>query len=89
MINSVCWRGLAVDIIRRLWDHGYWRDNETLQRIHDEWLHFWVDYRTEKTMEDVDRQIKELQQEPEIEKPLYWEQGDTIGFSYDFTDDDT
>ena len=63
MINSVCWRGLAVDIIRRLWDHGYWRDNETLQRIHDEWLHFWVDYRTEKTMEDVDRQIKELQQE--------------------------
>lgn len=97
MISKVCWRGLAVDIIRRLWDRGLYRDNKTLQQVHDNWIMFWIDYRATGTMRQVDKQIEELNPTPvTIADPVYWEEsegetplGGTIGFTYEFTDDNT
>lgn len=54
------WRGLVVEIIRILWDHGYYRDNPWLQKIHAWWFEYWVQYKTKITMADVDRQAEEL-----------------------------
>ena len=85
---------LVVEIIRVLWDKGLYRDNKWLRLCHDNWLHHWIDWRTSLTMEGVDQQAKELTPEPEIMKPLYWEEeegetplGGPMGFSYDFVDD--
>lgn len=93
---GVHWRGLIVDIIVRCWDRDLYRDNKWLRMIHDNWLADWLDYRTAMTMKPVDKQIAALQQNPEIVEPLYWEEedgetplGGTIGFTYEFTDDDS
>ena len=67
-------QGLAVDIIRRLWDHGLYRDNKWLKMCHDNWFNYWVDYRTCLTMQDVDRQIEELMQPSEVDKPVFTEE---------------
>lgn len=87
----ICYRGLIVDIIRRLWDRGLCRDNKWLKMCHDYWFEYWVNYMTAQAMADVDRQIEEMSYEPEIEPPLYWEEeegetplGGPMGFSYDF-----
>ena len=53
-------QALTVDIIRRLWDHGYLHNNPWAQRVHDTWFHHWVDVKTANTMDDVDRQAEEL-----------------------------
>ena len=85
---------LVVELIRVLWDKGLYRDNKWLRLCHDNWLHHWLDWRTHLTMEDVDQQAKELTPEPEIVKPVYWEEeegetplGGPMGFRYDFVDD--
>ena len=87
-------KALVVEIIRVLWDKGLYRDNKWLRLCHDNWLHHWLDWRTSLTMEDVDQQTKELTPEPEIVKPVYWEEeegetplGGPMGFRYDFVDD--
>lgn len=92
----ICYRGLIVDIIRRLWDRGLYRDNKWLKMCHDYWFDYWLDYRTATTMRDVDKQIAAIQEEPEIPEAVYWEEeegetplGGAIGFSYEFTDDNT
>lgn len=66
------WQGLAVEIIRILWDHGHYRQNPWFQRVHDYWYDYWVQYKTDATMRDVDRQVEEIQQywEAEEAKPV-------------------
>jgi len=90
----ICYRGLVVDIIRRLWDRGLYRDNKWLKLCHEYWFDYWVNYRAAQTMADVDRQIEQMSEDPEIESPVYWEQeqgetplGGPIGFSYEFNKD--
>ena len=67
-------QGLMVEIIKILWDHGYYHNNPWLQRIHDNWHPFWVDYKTGITMADVDKQIEEMFLESEIEPPVFSEE---------------
>jgi hypothetical protein len=91
----VIWEGLAVEIIRILWDHGLYRDNPWLQKVHATWFNHWVDYKTGLTMDDVNRQIEEMFEESKVMPPIYWEQekgetplGGPIGYTYDFVDDE-
>lgn len=49
-----------MELIRRLWDIGKYRDNKVLQRIHDNWFHHWVDWKTGITMKELDREVEEL-----------------------------
>ena len=67
------YQGLAVEIIRILWDHGYYRDNPWLQRVYDNWFSYWVDYKTKQSMDEVDRQIEEMFLESEIDPPAFSE----------------
>lgn len=86
-------QALVVDIIRRLWRLGKYRDNKWLRMIHDTWVGHWIDVKAAVTMHSVDRQVKALAPEPEVIKPVYWgeEEGETplggpIGFTYKFDD---
>lgn len=63
-------KGLAVDLIRELWDRGLYRDNKWLKMCHEAWFQDWVDYRTCLTMQDVDRQIEELLEPSGVDKPI-------------------
>lgn len=67
-------KGLTVEIIRLFWDHGYYRNNPWLQRIHDNWHPFWVDYKTGITMAAVDKQVEEMFLESEIDPPVFTEE---------------
>ncbi len=68
------YKGLIVEIIKILWDHGHYRDNSWLQRIHNDWHPFWVSYKTDITMADVDKQIEEMFLKSEIEPPIFTEE---------------
>ena len=86
-------QALAVDIIRRLWDRGLYRDNKWLKMIHENWIGHWIDVKTAVTMRSVDTQAADLTPEPEIIKPVYWEEtegetalGGPLGYTYRFDD---
>ena len=86
-------QAVAVDIIRRLWEAGFYRDNKWLRMIHDNWVHHWIDVKTAVTMRSVDAQAADLTPEPEIAPPLYWEEeegetplGGAFGYTYKFDD---
>ena len=86
-------QALTVEIIRRLWDQGKYRDNKWLRLCHDNWIGIWIDWKTQATMINVDQQAKDLTPPPEVVKPIYWgeEEGETplggpIGFTYKFDD---
>jgi hypothetical protein len=66
-------QALVVDIIRILWEHGFFNTVEWLVKIHDNWFEHWVNWKTAKTMADVDRQIKELRQPSGVDDPIYTE----------------
>jgi hypothetical protein len=70
----VIWKGLTVEIIKILWDHGYCRSYPWLQRFHDEWFPFWVELKTSIAMKDVDRQIEEMFMESEVDPPVFSEE---------------
>jgi hypothetical protein len=70
----VIYQGLVVEIIKILWDHGYYRDNPWLNRIYDNWFSYWVDYKTKQSMDEVDRQIEQMFEESEVDPPVYWEE---------------
>ena len=70
------YKGLTVEIIRVIWDHGYYRSNPWLQKIHDEWFSFWVEWKTQLTMKDVDEQIQQMFEESEIDPPIFTEEVD-------------
>lgn len=59
-----------MELIRRLWHIGKYRNNKVLQQIHDNWFHHWVDWKTAGTMRSVDRQAEELVDLWEEEDPL-------------------
>jgi len=63
----------VVDIIRRLWDHGLYKDNKWLKMCHQNWFNYWVEYRTCLTMQDVDTQIEELRKPSGVDKPIFTE----------------
>lgn len=73
---SACFtfQGLAVELIRILWDHGLYKDNKWLKMCHENWFHHWVDYKTCLTMRDVDRQAAELTPPAEVDKPIFTEE---------------
>ena len=86
-------QAVAVDIIRRLWDRGLYRDDKWLRMVHDNWLHHWIDVKTAVTMRSVDAQAADLTPEPEVIKPVYWEEeggetalGGPLGYTYRFDD---
>ena len=86
-------QAVAVDVIRRLWDRGLYRDNKWLRQTHDNWIHHWIDVKTAVTMRSVDAQAADLTPEPEIIKPVYWEEtegetalGGPLGYTYKFDD---
>lgn len=69
----------TVEVIRRLWDRGQYRDNEWLNRIHQNWFDIWVEYRTAMTMSEVDAQsddLRDLWDEQEAQEPVYSERLD-------------
>lgn len=66
-------RALVVDIIRILWDHGFFQQVEWLIRIHDNWFAFWVDWKTIETMVGVDREIERVRQPSGVDAPIYTE----------------
>jgi len=76
-------KAAAVELIRRLWDRGLLsKFNRWANAIHDNWLHHWVDWKTGKTMKDVDRQVEEIRKQWDdelIEELFYSEikEGDT------------
>ena len=53
-------QALTVEVIRRLWDRGRYRDNKWLQKVHDNWFMVWVEWRTQITMRNVDHQAEQL-----------------------------
>ncbi len=86
-------QAVAVDIIRRLWDRGLYRDNKWLKMIHENWIGHWIDVKTAVTMHSVDAQAEALTPEPEIIRPLYWEEeegetalGGPLGYTYRLDD---
>ena len=62
-------QAVVVDIIRRLWDRGLYRDNKWLKMIHENWISHWIDVKTAVTMRSVDAQAADPTPEPEIIKP--------------------
>ena len=86
-------QALVVEIIRRLWDRKLYRDNKWLKMIHENWISHWIDVKTAVTMRSVDAQAADLTPEPEIIKPVYWEEtegetalGGPLGYTYQFDD---
>ena len=53
-------QAITVEVIRRVWDAGRYRDNEWAKRVHDNWFDIWVEWRTQITMRDVDAQAEAL-----------------------------
>lgn len=86
----------CVEVVRQLWDRGLYRQNKYAQMCHDQWFEVWTIWRTGKTMEDVDRQISDLNPEPVVfGKPVYYEEqdgetllGGAMGIRNEFTDHD-
>ena len=68
------YQGLIVDVIRRLWDRGLYKNNKWLKMCHENWFNYWVEYRTCLTMQDVDVQIEELLEPSEVDKPIFTEE---------------
>ena len=58
----------TVEVIRRLWDSGQYRQNKWLKQIHDNWFELWVDYRLAMTMSEVDAQVRGLHE--------YWDEAE-------------
>ena len=82
------YRGLIVDVIRRLWDDGLFLDNKWLKMCHEAWFCCWVDYRSCLEMQDVDKQIEEMFLESAVNAPVFSEEleGETpLGGSMNLT----
>lgn len=75
-------QALSVEVIRRLWDAGQYRDNRWLRLCHDNWIAVWAGWRAQLSMRDVDLQAEQLvetwsQQDDERFLFTEEEQGDT------------
>ena len=58
----------TLEVIRRLWDSGQYKQNKWLKKIHDNWFELWVDYRLAMTMSEVDAQVRGLHE--------YWDEAE-------------
>ena len=56
-------KAVVVEVIRRLWDRGLYRDNVWLKQIHDNWIIEWIDWKTANTMRDVDDQATAIRKD--------------------------
>lgn len=59
-MSSEAGKALVVDVIRRLWDRGLYRNNVWLKRIHDNWFEDWVNWKADQTLKDFDREIEQI-----------------------------
>ena len=71
-------QALTVDVIRRLWGRGLYRDNKWLQMTHENWFDIWVEWRTQITMRDVDTQAEDILEQ--------WERDDELAQAPVFTE---
>lgn len=62
-------QAFAVDVIRRLWDAGQYRQNKWLKAIVEAWFDVWVEWKTDLTMRDVDRQAEQIVEDWYADKP--------------------
>lgn len=63
LATHVVVKALVVELIRRLWHRGLLsKTNKIANQIHDNWFEFWVEYKTAKTMAEVDEQIEAIHQ---------------------------
>lgn len=58
LVPTLC--ALTVEVIRRCWERGLYRDNKWLRLTYDNWFHHWVDWKTRLVMDDVDAQVIDL-----------------------------
>ena len=71
------WRAIVVEFIEGLWDRGIRYLDAFLKPLHDAWYDEWVEWKTQETMKDVDRQIEELLADhEEVPPPVYTEYED-------------
>ena len=76
-VSETC-QAITVEVIRRLWDGGRYRDNKWAQRVHENWFELWVDWRTQITMRNVDSQADKILED--------WEQADAVAQAPRFTE---
>lgn len=72
-MNADLIRAVIVDVIRGLWDRGLYRKNRWLHRVHDQWLGYWLDWKTAITMEEVDLQAEEINQPVPVWEAVFFE----------------
>jgi hypothetical protein len=53
-------QALTVDVIRRLWDSGQYRQNKWCKAIVEQWFFVWVEWKTDLTMRDVDQMAEQI-----------------------------
>lgn len=70
-------QAVAVEIIRRLWDLGRYRQNRWMQAVHDEWFEVWVEWRTQQTMKDLDQQIAQIKKDDTEQAPPVFSEDDS------------
>lgn len=58
LTSTLC--AITVEVILRLWDRGLLADEPWTERIYDNWLHHWIEWKTRLSMQDVDDQIQDL-----------------------------
>lgn len=69
----VFFKGWIVEIIRRFWDRGEYRDVEWMKEVHDSWFEDWVKMRTYRTLEEFDEMASEFFPPSQVEKPIFTE----------------
>ena len=85
---SDTFKAMTVEFIRQLWNRTP-ITNIALNELHDAWFQYWVDWKVEQTMDDVDAQIEELVQPTEVDKPIFSEEEDgTLRLRSPWLDDD-
>ena len=67
-------KAAAVEIIWVLWSFGILNDNDILIRIHANWFPDWVTFKTYYTMKSVDKQIRDIWEPSELDKPIFKEE---------------
>ena len=93
LTSAQLFKALVVEVIHNLWHAKLYRGTTWMKDLQQAWLNDWVLWKTLTTMRDVDRQIEEMFYEPEIQPPLYWEEGEgetplggPLGYTYEFDD---